>query len=184
MNAAELLGNLSGRGVRLTLHGGRLRVEAPAGAVTPQDRAALAAHKPELVRLLAVEAGGFWTEGDDLQFGDLPRGWTPESWAARLRYLAAACHVDHPEDAERYVAWAQNVEARLHVQNADDLPPDWHEAYEERAGIMEFDAGLPRPEAEARALADVQKSMQAAAVGDYRRRVLGAMTDWRKKNPG
>lgn len=31
------------------------------------------------------------------------------------------------------------------------LPEEWLEAYIERAGIIEFDGGLPRPEAERRA---------------------------------
>jgi hypothetical protein len=36
-----------------------------------------------------------------------------------------------------------------------DLPPDLHEAWQERAGIREFDGGLPRSQAEALALGDV-----------------------------
>ena len=32
-----------------------------------------------------------------------------------------------------------------------DWPVEWWESFEERAGIMEFDGGLPRPEAERRA---------------------------------
>lgn len=32
-----------------------------------------------------------------------------------------------------------------------DWPEEWREVFEERAAIMEFDAGLPRPEAESRA---------------------------------
>jgi hypothetical protein len=44
----------------------------------------------------------------------------------------------------------------------DDLPPDWHELWEERAAIMEFDGGLPREQAEA--LADVLRSMDLAGI--------------------
>lgn len=36
-----------------------------------------------------------------------------------------------------------------------DLTPEELEEFEERAGIMEFDGGLPRAEAERRALAGV-----------------------------
>jgi hypothetical protein len=32
------------------------------------------------------------------------------------------------------------------------IPPRWQEWYDERAAILEYDAGLPRPAAEAEAL--------------------------------
>jgi hypothetical protein len=32
----------------------------------------------------------------------IPAGWTPATWAARLRYLAAACRPDHPAAAAAY----------------------------------------------------------------------------------
>ena len=35
----------------------------------------------------------------------------------------------------------------------DDLNEDWRECYEERAAIMEYDGGLSREQAEAKALA-------------------------------
>jgi hypothetical protein len=38
-------------------------------------------------------------------------------------------------------------------------PPDWREAWEERAAIMEYDAGLPRDEAERSAFKDVKGHM-------------------------
>ncbi len=44
----------------------------------------------------------------------------------------------------------------------DDWPADWHEAYEERAAIMEYLGGLPRPEAERRAL-QITRAQHAAA---------------------
>jgi len=40
------------------------------------------------------------------------------------------------------------------------LPPDWREAYEERAAIMEYDGGLPKERAEAAALADTLERMR------------------------
>jgi hypothetical protein len=43
-----------------------------------------------------------------------------------------------------------------------DLPPDWHLAWDERAGIMEYDGGLPRKRAEAAALTEIQRQMRAA----------------------
>ena len=41
----------------------------------------------------------------------------------------------------------------------EDLPPDWHLAWDERAAVMEFDGGLPRERAEALALTDILKQM-------------------------
>jgi hypothetical protein len=46
----------------------------------------------------------------------------------------------------------------------DDLPPDWHDLWEERAAIMEFDGSLPRERAEALALADALRSMERAGI--------------------
>jgi hypothetical protein len=43
----------------------------------------------------------------------------------------------------------------------EDLPGDWHLLWDERSGIMEFDAGLPRELAEHLALQDVLKLMNA-----------------------
>jgi hypothetical protein len=41
-----------------------------------------------------------------------------------------------------------------------DLPGDWFVIWDERAAIMEFDAGLPRELAEHQALVDVLKQMR------------------------
>ncbi|MFN0132723.1 MAG: hypothetical protein ACKVW3_09380 [Phycisphaerales bacterium] len=45
---------------------------------------------------------------------------------------------------------------------AEQLPPDWREMFEERAGIMEFDANLPRDVAERLALRDVLALMDGS----------------------
>lgn len=52
MTSAEFLADLTGRGVGLSSIDGRLRVEAPAGSLTPADRLALAQQKAELLALL------------------------------------------------------------------------------------------------------------------------------------
>ena len=54
MNADQLLGELRARGVVLEAAGDRLRVDAPRGAITPELREALTAHKAEVLALLAV----------------------------------------------------------------------------------------------------------------------------------
>jgi hypothetical protein len=42
----------------------------------------------------------------------------------------------------------------------DDLPPDWHVVWDERAAIMEYDGGLPREQAEHFALIEVLKQLR------------------------
>ena len=51
MNAPELLAELQGRGVVLEAVGGRLRFDAPRGALTPALRQAMQQHKGELLEL-------------------------------------------------------------------------------------------------------------------------------------
>ncbi|MCX5660406.1 MAG: hypothetical protein NTW19_11885 [Planctomycetota bacterium] len=57
----------------------------------------------------------------------------------------------------------------------DDLPGDWRCEWEERAAIMEYDAGLPRERAEARALGEITDLMRAAGVrmADHNEKLLG-----------
>jgi pyochelin synthetase len=52
VNAPELLAELQGRGMRLEAIGGRLRYDAPKGALTPELRRAMAEHKAELLGLV------------------------------------------------------------------------------------------------------------------------------------
>ncbi|MFP5265566.1 MAG: hypothetical protein ACLGJB_27065 [Blastocatellia bacterium] len=57
MTVMELIAELRGRGVVLEASGERLRVDAPKGAVTPDLRAALEAHKTKILEAL-TSAGG------------------------------------------------------------------------------------------------------------------------------
>jgi len=43
------------------------------------------------------------------------------------------------------------------MQVSEDLPPEWVEEYEERAGILEFDGYLARQQAEDQAKRELQK---------------------------
>jgi hypothetical protein len=45
-----------------------------------------------------------------------------------------------------------------------DLPPEWHLAWDERAAILEFEGGLPREQAEVRALAHILKAMEREGI--------------------
>jgi hypothetical protein len=55
MTAEALRSTLAARGVRLALVGGRVRVTAPAGTLTTEDRAALHEHRDALLALLLEE---------------------------------------------------------------------------------------------------------------------------------
>lgn len=52
MNLGELLAELSERGVKLSVDGEQLCIQAPKGSLTPDLRNALATHKPEIIQLL------------------------------------------------------------------------------------------------------------------------------------
>jgi sulfur transfer complex TusBCD TusB component (DsrH family) len=57
MTLRDLLTETRNAGIQLEARGDRLHVEAPAGAVTPELRAALVAHKPDLLAVLAPSRG-------------------------------------------------------------------------------------------------------------------------------
>jgi hypothetical protein len=54
MTTHAFLDSLTRRGVRLSAASGRLDIDAPAGVLTAEDRAALAEHKAELVAILTA----------------------------------------------------------------------------------------------------------------------------------
>lgn len=53
MTAAELLKQVTALDIRLRTDGGKLLIDAPIGAVTPELKEMLSAKKPELIRLLS-----------------------------------------------------------------------------------------------------------------------------------
>jgi hypothetical protein len=56
MTTHAFLDSPTRRGVRLSATSGRLDIDAPAGVLTAEDRAALAEHKAELVAILTAPA--------------------------------------------------------------------------------------------------------------------------------
>ena len=50
---------------------------------------------------------------DVMEFGDIPEGWTPRDWRARLRCLAGRCASYRPDLADYYRRWADDIDARL-----------------------------------------------------------------------
>jgi hypothetical protein len=57
MTAAALLADLRKRGASIAAVGDRLRIEAPAGTVTPEMREVLTRHKAALLAMLSRGAG-------------------------------------------------------------------------------------------------------------------------------
>lgn len=57
MTAAALLTEVTAAGIRLTINGDRLHVEAPAGHLTPDLRARIVMHKRGIMELLAMRDG-------------------------------------------------------------------------------------------------------------------------------
>jgi hypothetical protein len=53
MTPLDLLAELERRNVKISLAGDKLRLEAPAGILTPQLKQAIKQHKPALIALLA-----------------------------------------------------------------------------------------------------------------------------------
>ena len=116
MTAEEMIVDLQRRGVRLSARDGRVRIDAPAGVITPHLRSALAAQKPELLQLLASErqrAAAFHFADGQMDFDDICAGWTPLGWAAELRRKADRCDAYRPDIAAYYRNWAVDIERPL-----------------------------------------------------------------------
>ena len=62
MSASALLQEMERLGIVLSVNGDHLRVDALKGALTPDLRQALAAHKPEVLKLLTAPAPDFLAE--------------------------------------------------------------------------------------------------------------------------
>jgi hypothetical protein len=72
MNVLKLRSDLRERGVLLEADGDNLKVDAPAGALTDEDKAALVEAKPILIRFLARMAGPDEPEDDGRCFDAKP----------------------------------------------------------------------------------------------------------------
>ena len=117
MSAVDLLATLRARDCELTAAGERLRVEAPAGALTPDLRAALAEHKAEIlteleaerawaaVEAISAEMRRRWLRAEQLEESDDPedhflaehhrsevRGAVMEAWLPAMKRWATLEH--------------------------------------------------------------------------------------------
>ncbi len=72
MNALSLYHDLKKRGVWLEAEGGTLKVDAPVGALTEQDRAALVEYKPLLLGLAAIGGRREGPRNDGRRFAARP----------------------------------------------------------------------------------------------------------------
>ena len=52
------------------------------------------------------------------------------------------------------------LQSLFEAQISEDLPPEWIEEYEERAGILEFDGYLARHQAEEQAKRELQERIK------------------------
>lgn len=120
--AAELLNELSRRGVDVEARGDRLRYR-PRSVVSPELAARIRSHKAELLSILTVERpaaassppieSGFRFTSEIMDFGDICAGWSPAGWAKELRRKAGRCDEIRPDISARYRAWAEDIERRL-----------------------------------------------------------------------
>lgn len=102
MTAEAILEHLRSLGARVFLVGDKLRVEAPAGVLTDDLKAALAAHKADLVRLLRP--------APDLPPPACDRCGGALFWQS-VAYGPWTCLRCHPPQAKRLVARWSSPEA-------------------------------------------------------------------------
>lgn len=103
MAAQTLLSDLAGRGATLVAEAGRLRVDAPAGALTDTDRQRIRDHKPALLKLLAAPP-------EDPPPPRYPPPRYPAPGVAPSRDLAGLVSCIRDPEAARYVlllAWRE-----------------------------------------------------------------------------
>jgi TubC N-terminal docking domain len=124
MTTHDLLARCHEAGIVLALDGGNLCVDAPRGALDDAILSELRAHKSDILAALAHP--------------NLP-GLSPE-----FRAGLSAEGLDDIATGALPLGTVQAFEQAAIAREAEDL----REFFEERAVILEFDAGLPRPDAE------------------------------------
>ncbi|MCB9609802.1 MAG: hypothetical protein H6716_24635 [Polyangiaceae bacterium] len=167
MTAAELIRDASRRGLNLSVRQGRLQVQAPSGLLDDDLRQQLRAHRDALVAELSVREfandGARCTARGEanpcLPGGSENRGASASAAPAQARPSTRSKDSELPRPQEPTEAiWGASPDRNAVVAT---LTEDQREAFDERAGLLEFDADLPRPEAEALALAEVLRANEA-----------------------
>lgn len=175
MALVRALRKIQKAGFDVRINSERLQV-APAEKLTDEQRAFLREHKPGLVALLQdadtlaalLEHAGWsglsWREGTPPEWDDdyllavdevlYGAGRMVNRLGRRYATAVAPPRPDYPD--------AANV---LEIAPTSNVMPLDREAYEERAAIMEYDGGLPRDEAEKKALALSIRAAELQAAG-------------------
>ncbi len=103
MSAAALVAELRSAGVVLAVEGERLRVNAPRGVLTPEQRAAIATEKDAVMALLMAEADALALDSLDAVLGD--DGAEPEPLPATDPALAETVANARALDSADWAAW-------------------------------------------------------------------------------
>jgi len=145
-------------------------IASPASGLSDAQRAYLRSHKGALVGLLedaetlyaALQAAG----PAGLALGEgTPATWPVDRLMASGEVLYSDNRMVNRMDRRYLLEHAPAViDAGPDIRPANVLPMD-RDAYEERAAIMEFDGGLPRDEAERKALALAIRAQELRAEG-------------------
>jgi len=127
---AVLLADLAQQGVRVFSEGGRLMVDGPAALVTAGLQARLRRHQADLMAHLA---------GSGLEPRTAPLG---------------GARVEVGKDEVKPAELLARLDAGMPVADTEVIAAlsGRHVEFDERAGIMEYEGGMTRPEAEVRAL--------------------------------
>jgi hypothetical protein len=111
MSARALLDDLRCRGVLLRADGDCLGVDAPAGAITDELRASLAAHKQGLIKLLEWDQRNF-VEIDDRR-GFIARWSREPAWISLLDPTTGEWHDVRAEDCLPGILETANVSRKM-----------------------------------------------------------------------
>lgn len=171
MTPRALIDDLRRRGVVLLAVGDRLRVNAPAGVLTPELCDLLRLRKPALLAALAeADDKGEQASGSDAGLDKLTpaeRSMFPTGSDPPEEFLRAVLMVREQFDGEIVDLYLPEfgplIETGRGYLTPAKLPEDWREVYEERAAIREFDGGQTREHAEAEALREAVEMWRKAA---------------------
>ncbi len=174
MTAYNLLSELRQAGVVVKASGtDRLVVDAPKGALTPDLRTALAAHKKELLAILTVTEEKPALESGFAQEPSVPerRSVAPISFQSPIQTLAPSPVQSPPESIEEKIRSLEQEAARLRAeQEARRAEVEARQRVEDEIKQLEEAARLPREEESRRAereamrLAEEQRWQAAAAA--------------------
>lgn len=176
MTAESVIAECRRLGVKLTPAGGKLKINAPAGAINPELRAGLAEHKGPILALLVGKAKGYVPEMPAAPNTCVPNAACSASPRSRIGSAARKLGLPVAEVLAQFDSFAYSPAEIAEAAGWSDDVTDWHagllaaefaedrrrerdaammENIAERAGITEAD-GVARQESEANAVRLVQ----------------------------